>query len=439
MTPEEYQLILELGQYDDRSGQLDRQHASFANMRQPGAPIQIGNMHGLSTLLTSIRDAGNSVAGAVGQAGIENQQQKLLQRRAAGRAAGTKLAQGPALDASGLFVPGLGPDELATLEASLRSQIDDRERNARLLMASGDPVLMQQGQAMAQQIQDARGQIMAAPEKRLARAKAKAEFDRQNGPATTEHHMLAQKYQTQIPQGATVAQAEQILEVALKGFEAGNKQRALDIDAARLEQDAFGVAPNPTGSGFLKFNKKTGEHEWIADGPSGGANQLGRPTEQQKNKVANSSANVQKLELALKTLEQNPGAYGGATNFVAGAIERAAPDFLTPPIQSVNSMRMKEGELQAKNFVTNVVSEIIKDRAGGSVTLNEELRQKFLPQETDSLEVAKQKLRDLKTWEQMTVNSLTGQSSAIAAPASRESAAKSGAPAPVRSPDSYYE
>jgi hypothetical protein len=172
-----------------------------------------------------------------------------------------------------------------------------------------------------------------------------------------------------------------------------------------VDQDAWGAVADPVTGGIVMFNKKTGEVRPL--GPGGGTpapgpaavrpNIPGKPTEKQRNAVVESNQSITQLDMAIDALGKNPGAYGGAGNFAAGLADQMGGT----PVQALTARRLQPGELQTKNFVTNVVSEIINARAGANVTLREELRQKFLPSEMDGREQALQKLQDLKAFEEV--------------------------------------
>lgn len=211
----------------------------------------------------------------------------------------------------------------------------------------------------------------------------------------------------------------------------------LSIDKEKLDQDLWSSIADPVTGGILMYNRKTGETR--AMGPGGGRpGELGpapgKPTEKQRNAVTAAMGNISKLDMAINALQAAPGAYGGAKNFVAGTLEKVTPGFAAPVVQAVTARQLKPDELKAKNYVTNVVSAIINERAGSSVTLNEELRQKFLPQETDGLKQALQKLRDLREMELADYNAASGKGVSATPP-----------PTPGTSPDtktrvqSYYE
>lgn len=202
---------------------------------------------------------------------------------------------------------------------------------------------------------------------------------------------------TNVPDGTTWEQAQGFLDTAEK--------------TARLEQDSWGFGADPVTGGVILYNKKTGTVRPL--GPGGGtpgpgpANPLiGKPTEKQRNEVMDARGNIGKLDLAIQTLRGNPGAYGGLRNTVAGAAEKLP--LVGPVAQSVAERQLSQGELQAKNYVTNIVSAIINKRAGSSVTLNEELRQKFLPKETDGLDQVLRKLEDLKAMEELDYKAASG-------------------------------
>lgn len=188
-----------------------------------------------------------------------------------------------------------------------------------------------------------------------------------------------------------------------------NEDRSYRLDAARLgldrsrvDQDAWGAVADPVTGGIVMYNKKTGQVRPLGPGggqpaPTDGTAPLpglpGRPTEGQRKKVLDSSESISQLDMAIDALKKAPGAYGGTGNFLAGLAESAGGT----PVQSLTARRYSPDELRVKNYVSNVVSKIINERAGANVTLREELRQKFLPQDTDGLEQAQQKLVDLRS------------------------------------------
>ncbi|MCK9988901.1 MAG: hypothetical protein AzoDbin1_05373 [Azoarcus sp.] len=190
---------------------------------------------------------------------------------------------------------------------------------------------------------------------------------------------------------------------AYRTAQLGLDRERLNLDRSRVDQDAWGAVADPVTGGIVMFNKKTGEVKPL--GPGGGtpappqtggprppALLPGKPTEAQRKAVAGASESITQLDMAIDALGKAPGAYGGAGNFIAGLAESAGGT----PVQSLTARRYSPDELRVKNYVSNVVSKIINERAGANVTLREELRQKFLPQDTDGLDQAKQKLGDLR-------------------------------------------
>lgn len=251
-----------------------------------------------------------------------------------------------------------------------------------------------------------------SPGQRLANAYKKAQLDKMQreddeaeqkraklsgAPDGMQMEALKRLGFTNVPEGTTWEQAQGFLDTAEK--------------TARLEQDSWGFGADPVTGGVILYNKKTGTVRPL--GPGGGtpgpgpANPLiGKPTEKQRNEVMDARGNIGKLDLAIQTLRGNPGAYGGLRNTVAGAAEKLP--LVGPVAQSVAERQLSQGELQAKNYVTNIVSAIINKRAGSSVTLNEELRQKFLPKETDGLDQVLRKLEDLKAMEELDYKAASG-------------------------------
>jgi hypothetical protein len=204
----------------------------------------------------------------------------------------------------------------------------------------------------------------------------------------------------------------------------------LKLDRDRVGQDAWSAVADPVTGGIVMYNKKTGERMPL--GPGGGQPRAeptegaplpipGKPTEGQRNKVAAASESIAQLDMAIGALEKAPGAYGGAGNFLAGLAESAGGT----PVQSLTSRRYNPDELRVKNYVSNVVSKIINERAGANVTLREELRQKFLPQDTDGLDQAKQKLGDLRA---MMGTTYEAQGSALGVPSAGAPSQDSSAP-----------
>jgi hypothetical protein len=194
----------------------------------------------------------------------------------------------------------------------------------------------------------------------------------------------------------------------------------LKLDGARLGQDAWGAVADPVTGGIVLFNKKTGERMPLGPGggepkPAPGAGPLppmqGKPTETQRNKVIGASDALAQLDLATQAFEKAPGAYGGAGNFVAALAEQAGGI----PVQSLTGRRYTPDEQAAKNLISNVVSKIINERAGANVVYREELRQKFLPQDTDSQEQVRQKLDDLRKITETTYKAQGGPGETTAA------------------------
>lgn len=245
-----------------------------------------------------------------------------------------------------------------------------------------------------------------SPQTRLEAALKQAQLDKATAdrarlaaPAGQQLLGLLRRTGVQPRDGMTTGEAEALLDPA-KGV-------------AQLEQDSWSAVADPVTGGILMYNRKTGETRPM--GPGGGAPGAGaaypplpgKPTERQRNSVTASRGALGKLDRAIQLLEANPGAYGGAGNFAAGAAEKLP--VVGPIVQSVGERRYSPGELQAKNAITDVVSSIINERAGSSVTESEALRQKFLPKDTDGLQQALQKLRDLRETEMLNYKAASGQ------------------------------
>jgi len=180
--------------------------------------------------------------------------------------------------------------------------------------------------------------------------------------------------------------------------------RRVNYEGARLGQDAFAAVADPVTGGIVMYNKKTGQVRPL--GPGGGTPAPdaispdgkplpgipGKPTEKQRNAVLGSSSAMSQIDLAMRALKDAPTAYGGAGNVAAGIAEMAGGE----TAQSLLRRRFNPKEQRAKNIVDNVVSTIINERAGANVSLQELLRQSFLPKATDSYDQALQKLQDLR-------------------------------------------
>jgi hypothetical protein len=245
-----------------------------------------------------------------------------------------------------------------------------RKRGARgaVLAGTGDRVLAPMGQGMQRDAQQQGAGMVDVGQARLRQALGARQAQQQQQNADREYGLDAAR---------------------------------LRLDQGRVDQDAWGAVADPVTGGIVMFNKKTGEVRPL--GPGGGqpkpdpaAGPLpglpGKPTEGQRTRVLAASESISQLDMAIDALKKAPGAYGGVGNFVAGLAESAGGT----PVQSLTSRRYNPEELRVKNYVSNVVSKIINERAGANVTLREELRQKFLPQDTDGLDQAQQKLTDLR-------------------------------------------
>jgi hypothetical protein len=263
------------------------------------------------------------------------------------------------------------PSARAQAEALIRAMTGQQSLGL-MGQLSGDKVIAPVGQSLVSQSNDAMGRLGQTA---LARKQL------ENQQMSAQHQMAAQA------EAARHNLATEALTRAAQG------------------QDAWMAVPDQLG-GIVMFNKKTGAYKPVgplvhspapsADAPPGAPAPLpglpGKPTEGQRKKVLDASEGIAQLDMAIDALKKAPGAYGGAGNFVAGLAESAGGT----PAQSLMSRRYNPDELRVKNYVSNVVSKIINERAGANVTLREELRQKFLPQDTDSLENAHQKLADLR-------------------------------------------
>lgn len=291
---------------------------------------------------------------------------------------GTYRASSPLEHAATALARVMGGRQVRDAEAGLRGLVDQK-RVGRMAFAqnpspvlgalSGDPAMGAAGQAQATEAQ---------------RATA----------AAHQQHTLEQQIAEQQANAARYERAQAETERRNRVTEA--------TERTRLEQDAWGAVADPVTGGIVMFNKKTGETKPL--GPGGGTPPApasaggplpglpGKPTEGQRKAVLSASESISQLDMAIDALKKAPGAYGGVGNFMAGLAETAGGT----PVQSLTARRYNPEELRVKNYVSNVVSKIINERAGANVTLREELRQKFLPQDTDGLEQAQQKLGDLR-------------------------------------------
>lgn len=226
------------------------------------------------------------------------------------------------------------------------------------------------------------------------------EADAQGQQAMAARAMQAQQFQRQQAGDAARLQME---------------QQKLGLERMKMNQDQFAAIADPVTGGVLLYNKKTGQTRPLGPGggtptaepgPNGKPPPLlpGKPSEAQRKNVALKSESLSQIDLALKALEAAPGAYGGAGNFAAAVAEKAGGEIA----QSALGRRYTTQEQSAKNLVSNVVSKIINERAGASLTLQEVLRQSFLPKDTDSLEQARQKLADLRSLEASSYEAQSG-------------------------------
>ena len=237
---------------------------------------------------------------------------------------------------------------------------------------SGDPAMGAAGQVFQHQQDNAAAAEAAASQARAA-AEAKAAAD-----AESARRWEAQQAETQ-----------------------RHNREGEGTDRARLAADAFGAVADPVTGKVIIYNKKTGQRLDGDAAPTPTASAPGaplpgipgKPSEGQRKAVLQASESVSQLDLAIDALKKAPGAYGGVGNFAAGVAESIGGT----PAQSILARRYSPEELRAKNQISNVVSKIINERAGANVTLREELRQKFLPQDTDGYDQALQKLGDLRT------------------------------------------
>lgn len=180
MTQEELQLLLELGSYDDRASGLNQDLQTAIASRNRPAPPQARTPFG--AVAFGLNDAMHTIGSHLQETGIRNEQKKLLERKRKGLEVGNELASVPAPNVSGLFDPNATPQALQTQETQAGAQLADYERRARMLMATGRPELMQQGQAMMQQVHATRKSLLEAPmqreERKLSRDKYQRDLDK---------------------------------------------------------------------------------------------------------------------------------------------------------------------------------------------------------------------------------------------------------------------
>jgi hypothetical protein len=276
-----------------------------------------------------------------------------------------------------LFSLLAGDDPSAQARAEALSRLmKQRQGYGTILALTGDRTLAPVGQGLAREGAEAPEQIAGLMNQRAGRALQARGLEQQQGNADRAY--------------------------ALDQRRAGLDERRLGLEGQKIDQDNWGAIADPVTGGVVMFNRKSGEVRPL--GPGGGEPMKaptgaplptlpGKPTEDQRKKVAGASESISQLDMAIQALDKAPGAYGGVGNFVAGLAESAGGT----PVQSLTSRRYNPDELRVKNYVSNVVSKIINERAGANVTLREELRQKFLPQDTDGLDQAKQKLTDLRS------------------------------------------
>jgi hypothetical protein len=399
IPPDLLQQIIDAGLADDRMGMAGQKARTGASLfGTPGAQgMNVGGTYRAASPLEHLSTAMSRILGGKMQRDAHGEMEGLLGQKAAGRRAMGQAQAGlfapptaeamnapepPAFSPPDFAAPGLGfgVDSINETPArALARAMDERSRLGGMAALSGDPAIAASGQGL---LADAR--TLGAQQFEGQQNKAKLALDTRKMDADEAARAAEAAYRT-----ATLT-------------ETTRSHRASEALArGAQEQDAWQTVPDPMGGGFLQWNRKTGEFRTIAPGskppgagqPAGPLPGLpGKPTEDQRKKVLGASESISQLDMAIGALEKAPGAYGGVGNFVAGLAESAGGT----PVQSLTARRYSPDELRVKNYVSNVVSKIINERAGANVTLREELRQKFLPQDTDGLGQAKQKLGDLR-------------------------------------------
>lgn len=339
---EDYESILGLSSVDDKNELLKQQVARAMALRQPN-----GYRHTTAAGATfgGLADIVRNIGGAIKEHGLRGEQRGLMESKQGGIDAFNRARQGLGqTDAESLFT--LDEPTAQERAKAYADVLAKREALGMLGVSTGNETLGKVGGALVSGAVDQRGKIGEAGRFRLTKA----------------------------------------------------------MERERLEQDNWGAVPDGVTGGILTFNKKTGQ--LVPYRPGDAAPQTpglrpapGKPTEGQRNDERDARTNVAQLNLAIEKLEKSPGAYGGAGNFAMGFAEKVLPDALAPVVQAAGARTLQPGELEAKNIITNVVSAIINKRAGSNVTLSEELRQKFAPQEMDSLDVVLRKLKDLRALE----------------------------------------
>lgn len=207
-----------------------------------------------------------------------------------------------------------------------------------------------------------------------------------------------------------VMQQGQRLDTDANAYRQNSLQAAIARERANKEKsESWSSAVDPVTGKVYLFDKSRGPMSATTIGgapkpPAPGMPLDGKPTEKQRNAVLEANASIAGIDKALATLKANPGAYGGAANVAAGVTEKVTGELG----QSMLERRFTPGQLSARNLVTNIVSAVINKRAGANVSLQEALRQRFLPRDTDSLDAVIQKLADLRTAEETEHQAMSG-------------------------------
>lgn len=384
--PRLLQSMIDAGLVDEKDAALKDQLATARALRGTQMPQgrMVGNVFVASSPLEMAAAALNQGVGAWKEGQVGKERAALMDTRRQGReaAAGMFGQPGQAIDSGSL----LAADEptFAEQQTALLAKLRGEQAAASQAAASGDPVISGMAKSALEDSRRREETLTGLANTRLQRA--------------IEAKRLAQQTTSQDRDYG-------LQERRLKLDESRTNQE-LGLKRGQLEQDAWGTIADPVTGGIVMYNKKTGEVRPL--GPGGGSPGTpgtssggplpglpGKPTDAQRKAVLEKSQGIAQLDIAIDALKKAPGAYGGAGNYIAALGEQIGGT----PAQSLLSRRYKPEELTAKNQISNVVSAIINQRAGANVTYREELRQKFLPQDTDSYDQALQKLTDLRNFE----------------------------------------
>lgn len=299
-----------------------------------------------------------------------------------------------------------------------------RRRKARALLASPHEKYAQMGQRLMEELEQedalAQRQAERAFDETLRMYGIQREAERDEADAARHAELLdfqREKEQHDVEREARMLEQQAAEAAAMQGFrreQLGLQRAQLGQNAAEAramqefrqaqltqqaaEADERLAAPDspehpepPMRSGMFTGHASPGPAS-APDDIIPGTRISGPSDAGQRAKLFDSATNIANLNRAYRLFRDNPGAYGGGNAWLGAA---SGIPLVGPQAKSLAGRLMNSETRKVRTAVEEVVSSILRERAGASQTEHEFLRQQFLPNEIDSSEQVDEKLRNL--------------------------------------------